>query len=282
MNITISNNTISATIKTFGAELVQLSKGTQNYIWNIDENYWNKTSPILFPIVGRLKNDTYNLNGKDFSLPRHGFARDYEFEVVQQTSESVSFLLSSSEKTLENYPFHFDFLYHYEIKDNGLEISFEIINKNNTEMPFSVGAHPAFLLENPIEAYQLQFEKDELLATYHLQNDLFNGESSVVESQSGSIKLHDALFENDALVFKNLESKTITLCQNEKPVLKIYFKDFPYLGIWKKMNAPFICLEPWLGLADSHTHNGNIFEKEGISILQPNSSVKLGYKIELP
>ena len=282
MNITISNDTISATIKTFGAELVQLSKGTQNYIWAVDETYWNKTSPILFPIVGRLKNDTYNLNGKEFSLPRHGFARDYEFEIVDQTSKSVTFQLSSNAHTLEKYPFHFDFLYRYEIQDNGLKISFEIINKNEVEMPFSVGAHPAFLLQKTIESYQLQFEKDELLTTHHLQNDLFNGETSVIESEKGQVLLKDDLFENDALVFKHLESKTVALCENGKTILRLHFEGFPYLGIWKKMNAPFICLEPWLGLADSHTHNGSIFEKEGISILQPNSSIKLGYKIELP
>jgi len=281
MNVTLSNNTISATIKSLGAELLSLEKDNQNYIWDIDEQYWNKTSPILFPIVGRLKNDTYTLNEKEFTLPRHGFARDYEFEVLKQTEDSVTFKLSANEETIKAYPFDFDFLYHYNLNGNVLEITFEIINKNNVEMPFSIGAHPAFKLESPIENYSLQFEKEDIFKSYHLTNENFDGSFSIVENKNGKIRLNDVLFENDALVFKNLESNYLLLVHHNKPVLKFHFNDFPFLGIWKKIKAPFLCLEPWQGLADHTNHNGHFLEKKGVIILQPNSSKKLGYKIEI-
>lgn len=281
MKISLSNQNISAQITTLGAELLSLEKDHRNYIWTIDEQYWNKTSPVLFPIVGRLKNDQYTLNGKEFSLPRHGFARNYEFDVLKQTENSVIFKLSANEETVKVYPFDFDFLYHYVLNGNVLEITFEIINKNSFEMPFSIGAHPAFRLENPVENYSLQFEKEDLFKSYHLTHENFDGSFSIIESKNGEILLSDTLFENDALVFKTLESNYLFLAEHNKPVLKFYFQDFPFLGIWKKIKAPFLCLEPWQGLADNTNHNGNFLEKEGVIILQPNSSKKLGYKIEI-
>ncbi|MCO6175836.1 aldose 1-epimerase family protein [Flavobacterium sp. NRK F10] len=281
MKISLSNQNISAQITTLGAELLSLEKDHRNYIWTIDEQYWNKTSPVLFPIVGRLKNDQYTLNGKEFSLPRHGFARNYEFDVLKQTENSVIFKLSTNEETVKVYPFDFDFLYHYVLNGNVLEITFEIINKNSFEMPFSIGAHPAFRLENPVENYSLQFEKEDLFKSYHLTHENFDGSFSIIESKNGEILLSDTLFENDALVFKTLESNYLFLAEHNKPVLKFYFQDFPFLGIWKKIKAPFLCLEPWQGLADNTNHNGNFLEKEGVIILQPNSSKKLGYKIEI-
>ncbi|AWM14590.1 aldose epimerase [Flavobacterium sediminis] len=281
MKISLSNQNISAQITTLGAELLSLEKDHRNYIWTIDEQYWNKTSPVLFPIVGRLKNDQYTLNGKEFSLPRHGFARNYEFDVLKQTENSVIFKLSANEETVKVYPFDFDFLYHYVLNGNVLEITFEIINKNSFEMPFSIGAHPAFRLENPVENYSLQFEKEDLFKSDHLTHENFDGSFSIIESKNGEILLSDTLFENDALVFKNLKSNYLFLAEHNKPVLKFYFQDFPFLGIWKKIKAPFLCLEPWQGLADHTNHNGNFLEKEGVIILQPNSSKKLGYKIEI-
>lgn len=281
MIIHLKNENISASIDTLGAELKQLNKGNKNYIWEVNTNFWNKTSPILFPIVGRLKQDSYLFEGKEYNLPRHGFAREYEFEIFEQTETKVIFKLSSNLETLKIYPFLFDFYYTYEVVKNKLEVTYEIFNLNKDKMPFSIGAHPAFKLDKSIENYSLQFNCDEEFKSYHLTNENFDGNYSIIKSENGKINLNDTLFEIDALVFKHLQSEELILIENENALLKFNFKDFPYLGIWKKVKAPFLCIEPWQGLADNSLHNGNIIEKEGIILLEQNQSKKLSYFVEI-
>ena len=138
MIINLSNNKISASINTFGAELILLKKENQNYIWTVDETYWNKTSPILFPIVGKLKNDSYSIKGRTYELPRHGFARNFEFKVEHQTENSVVFFLESNAETLQQFPFEFELKLEYRLTENDLEINYLVSNKSNEVMPFSI------------------------------------------------------------------------------------------------------------------------------------------------
>ncbi|MFY7988274.1 MAG: aldose 1-epimerase family protein [Flavobacterium sp.] len=271
MNITISNHQIKATINTFGAELIQLEKGNQPYIWTVDENYWNKTSPILFPIVGRLKNDSYSIEDKTYELPRHGFARNFEFKVEHQTENAVVFLLTDNSETLKQYPFQFELRLKYEIIENSLMMNYSVINKSDKIMPFSIGAHPAFAINELFSEYTLDFNVSEDFISHELENEQFNNSSKIIASENGKIKLDYSLFEKDALVFKNLKSDTLTLSKRNLPYLSVEFKGFPYLGIWTKPNAPFLCIEPWCGLADNTNHNGNIYEKEGIQLLNNNA-----------
>ena len=271
MNITISNHQIKATINTLGAELIQLEKGNQQYIWTVDENYWNKTSPILFPIVGRLKNDSYSIEDKTYELPRHGFARNFEFKVGHQTENAVVFLLTDNSETLKQYPFQFELRLKYEIIENSLKMNYSVINKSDKMMPFSIGAHPAFAINELFSEYTLDFNEYEDFISHELQNEQFNNSSKIIASENGKIKLDYSLFEKDALVFKNLKSDTLTLSKRNLPYLSVEFKGFPYLGIWTKPKAPFLCIEPWCGLADNTNHNGNIYEKEGIQLLDNNA-----------
>ncbi|MCL9770425.1 aldose 1-epimerase family protein [Flavobacterium sp. HXWNR69] len=270
MNITIYNHQIKATINTLGAELIRLEKKNQNYIWTVEETYWNKTSPILFPIVGRLKNDAYTIEGKTYELPRHGFARNFEFKTEYLTDNSVVFLLTENAETLKCYPFPFELRLKYEVTENGLKMDYSVINKSNKIMPFSIGAHPAFAINEPLSNFTLAFNEVEEFVSYELENEQFNNSFQIIPSENGKINLDYALFEKDALVFKHLKSDTLTLLRKNQPYISVEFKGFSYLGIWTKPNAPFLCIEPWCGLADNINHNGNIYEKEGIQLLDNN------------
>lgn len=281
MIINLSNNKISASINTIGAELIRLEKDNKNYIWKVDETYWNKTSPILFPIVGKLKNDSYTIADKTYELPRHGFARNFEFEIQNQTESSVVFVLESNSETFKSYPFEFQLQLEYELDGNQLKMKYLVENKSEVTMPFSIGAHPAFAIENSFSDYSLKFNQAEPLRSYELEKEHFNNSYKEITSNKGIIDLNYTLFEKDALVFKHLQSNELTLLKKNETVLSVQFEGFPYLGIWTKPNAPFLCIEPWCGLADNANHNGNIYEKEGINLLQPQAVFSRTIKIEI-
>lgn len=282
MIVTLKNNKISASINSFGAELISLSKGETNYIWKIDKNYWNKTSPILFPIVGRLKNDTYTFEEKEYQLTRHGFARDNDFEIIHQTENEVVFSFISNEETIKFYPFQFELQLGYLLTNDELIVSYTV--KNNTEnkiMPFSIGAHPAFAIDNTFNDYSLVFDKDSSFESHLLESDLFSGKTKSIVSNENSIPLNYDLFKEDALVFKNLNSTEVTLLYKDKPHLKMNFEGFPYFGIWTKEKAPFLCLEPWFGHADEANSTGNLTTKKGIININTDEVFNSNYKIQL-
>ena len=243
--------------------------------------YWNKTSPILFPIVGRLKNDSYTFNGKTYQLPRHGFARNMEFSFDKKSNSQVIFELNESEETKTNYPFDFKLLVAYTLMDNELVIEYFVRNQSDEVLPFSIGAHPAFAISDKFENYSLQFNNEDTFETHHLENESFNGKTTLVETKNNAIALKYATFEKDALVFKQLKSNEVILKNKDKAILKVNFDHFPYLGIWTKENAPFLCIEPWCGLADSSYHNGNFEEKEGINYLSAGEDFLRAMRIEI-
>ncbi|WP_269235870.1 aldose 1-epimerase family protein [Flavobacterium flavigenum] len=282
MNTTISNKALKASIKHAGAELFSLTNDqNKEYMWNGDPNYWPKHSPILFPIVGSLKNETYTFNKKDYRLPRHGFARDMEFQLIEKTESAATFSLSYDEGTLEKYPFKFELQIVYKLEGNKLNIAYKVINKEATQIPFSIGAHPAFALPENFSNYSIEFEKEEKLEYSLLEDGLISNTNEILESSNNTVSLHYKLFENDALVFKTLESNSLTILENSKPYIKVDFKDFPSLGIWTKENAPFICIEPWFGYSDTLEKSGDLFKKEGILILEAKQSFNTSFDIEI-
>ena len=281
MIVIISNAILKATINTFGAELISLVKNNKNYIWKIDETYWNKTSPVLFPIVGRLINDSYSFNGEKYQLPRHGFARNMEFSFDKKSDSQVVFELNESEETKINYPFDFKLLITYTLIENELVIEYFVRNQSDEVLPFSIGAHPAFAISDKFENYSLQFNAADTFETHHLENESFNGKTTLVETRNNVIALNYSLFEKDALVFKQLNSDEVILKNKENAILKVNFDHFPYLGIWTKENAPFLCIEPWCGLADHANHNGNLEEKEGMNHLPAGEDFLRAIRIEI-
>jgi galactose mutarotase-like enzyme len=281
MKTTLKNNKYSATILHKGAELVEFKKENINYIWTIDEQFWNKTSPVLFPIVGRLKDDSYSINGEEFKMSRHGFARDYEFKVIEKTDKFVVFSLNENEETFQKFPFKFELQLKYELVGNKLTLTYIVVNNSKTIMPFNIGAHPAFSILGNFENFSLLFNNDEKLTSHLLNDDLFSGETFEVETKEKKINLSFDLFAKDALVFKSLNSTEIQILNQNKPYLKINFEGFPYLGIWTKQNAPFLCIEPWQGYADLENATGNIFEKEAIQVLKLNDKFTSSFSIEI-
>ncbi|MCO6162849.1 aldose 1-epimerase family protein [Flavobacterium sp. NRK F7] len=281
MIVTLKNKYLSASIHSKGAELQTLVKNNCNYIWEIDTDYWNKTSPILFPIVGRLKEDTYLYEEKEYQLSRHGFARDYEFSVIHQTDTETIFSFTYNSETLVKFPFEFELQLSYTLNESCLTIGYQVKNLGISKMPFSIGAHPAFAIPNAFEEYKLCFNKKERFESYVLENDLFSGQTKTITSVEECIPLEYRLFEEDALVFKNLHSSEVTLSHLNKPILKMDYREFPYLGIWTKNKAPFLCIEPWLGLADHKDTSGHIQEKEGIQWLASKCNYECKFSIEI-
>ncbi len=282
MIIKLKNNEISASINSFGAELIALIKGETNYIWTIDTKYWNKTSPILFPIVGRLKNDSYTLEGKEYQLTRHGFARDNDFEIIHQTENEVVLSFKSNEETVKIYPFQFELQLGYLLTNDELVVSYTVINTTEDKtILFSIGAHPAFAIDNAFNDYSLVFDKDSSFESHLLENDLFSGKTKSIVSNENSIPLDYNLFKEDALVFKNLKSTEVSLYYKNKPHLKMNFEGFPFFGIWTKENAPFLCLEPWFGHADEAQTTGDLATKKGIIKINSDEIFTSNYKIKL-
>lgn len=281
MIVTITNSQLTATINTLGAELISLVKNNINYIWNIDETYWDKTSPVLFPIVGRLKNDSYSFNKKTYQLPRHGFARNMEFSFDKKSNSQVIFELNETEETKAIYPFSFKLLMAYTLMDNELVIEYFVRNQSDEVLPFSIGAHPAFAISDKLENYSLQFNAADTFETHHLENESFIGKTTLVDTKNNTITLNYALFEKDALVFKSLKSNEVILKNKDKSILKVNYDHFPYLGIWTKQNAPFLCIEPWCGLADAINHNGKLEEKEGMNHLPAGEDFLRAIRIEI-
>lgn len=281
MNITIKNDLLEATINSHGAELTSLKNNNREYIWEGNPEFWGKHSPILFPIVGTLKNNSYTYKGNTYQMSRHGFARDNQFKVKNQRDNSVVFSLSSNEDTLKTYPFEFELELKYSLINITLVLEYTVVNNGIEIMPFSIGAHPAFALPGNFSDYNLTFEKDETLVSTQLEKDLLSDKTIGLPTDNGKLALTHSLFENDALILKSTASNYVTIAKNNNSFLKISYKDFPHLGIWTKANAPFLCIEPWQGYSDSFDSNGNILEKEGIVHLNTGEKFTAGFSIEI-
>ncbi|WP_298222954.1 aldose 1-epimerase family protein [Flavobacterium sp.] len=283
MKISIKNNQLEVVINSQGAELISLQKTStkREYIWEGNPTFWGKHSPVLFPIVGTLKNNQFEYKNKHYTLPRHGFARDYEFELISKTESSAIFSLQSSTETRAVYPFDFELQLHYVLNENELVVAYKIINKTDVMMPFSIGAHPAFALSEFFEHYSLEFEFQEALKSYSLENDLLSKKTTLLPMHQKQVQLAYSLFENDALIFKEMQSKKITILENGNPLLGFHFNDFKNFGIWTKINAPFLCLEPWLGYSDTINSNGKLEDKEAIQFVAAQQEFLCSFKIEI-
>ena len=282
MNYEIKNEFIKAKINSFGAELNSLQKVENKfeYIWQADKNYWARHSPVLFPIVGRLKEDTYFYKDKKYSLSQHGFARDKEFELLKKENDFIEFSLKNDEKTLEIYPFLFELNISYKLENTKLIISYKIRNKSEDKMYFSIGAHPAF---NISKGDFLEFENVEKTKRYFLNDKGLIYKNEDLNLLENRLVLDENIFKKDALVFNDSNIKSVVLKDaNSSKILKVEFEDFPYLGIWSKPNlAPFVCIEPWFGVADEEGFNQNIEEKRGIQVLEKNEEFKCSFSIKI-
>lgn len=285
---TITAHGYQATISTLGAELkslVDLRSG-EAYMWSGDPSVWKGTAPILFPIVGRLKDGQYQYNGKTYHLDKHGFARNSFFELRINQADEKSFLLTSTPETLIQYPFEFELEVFFSIKSNGLNVRYEVRNTGNDLMLFTIGSHPAFSIPLNGEStanYFLEFEVDEQLDCYYIENDLLC-EKPIVNfiDRQKKIPITPTLFDNDAIIFKNIQSRKVSIKhQKTGERVTIDLDCAPHLGLWAKPNSPFICIEPWFSYDDTATHNGQLSKKPGMLSLHNGEVFSTGYVVHM-
>lgn len=287
--ISIANKFLSATVNPLGAELTTLTKKDigLNYIWKGDPQWWGKHSPVLFPIVGSLKNDQYIYEGKSYNLPRHGFARERNFTAVKTGDNNAKFTLSSDEESLKVFPFDFRLELKYTLVDTALVVNYTVINTGNRDLYFCIGAHPAFAV--PLESqfayedYYLEFEHRETSGRYNLANGLLMKQFEALLINENKLKLTPDLFVKDAIVLKHLKSDWVSLkTTKSQHGFRFTIAGWPYLGIWAAANAaPFVCIEPWQGYADEVDASGELKDKPGVVSLEPSREWQRSWAVEL-
>ena len=288
---TLENNKLKIGIKKIGAELCQISSinNRNEFMWDANPAIWANHAPNLFPIIGALKEDSYRFENKKYAMTKHGFIRNNkDIAIHEKTNDSLTFKLSQNESTLKSYPFKFEFYITYKLTDNKIDIIHTVKNCDEQRLYFSLGGHPAFkcpVYENEnYEDYVLEFEHEENSVRHliNMENGLISSKTKTVFNNSNKIKLTHDLFNDDALIFKDLKSRKVTLKSDTSgAILFVSYKDFPYLGIWAKPNGNYVCIEPWLGIADHEDTNQELKTKEGILSLEANKSFTASYTIEI-
>lgn len=269
---------LKVAVSSAGAELTRIydKKHDLERLWNADPDVWGRHAPVLFPIVGRLLDNQYTYKGATYYLPQHGFARDCVFKLKRETDAFLSYELADSDTTRADYPFAFTLQVDYTLQANQVRVAYTVSNPGNEILYFSIGGHPAFrcpLLEGEeFSDYFIEFEEKETCARWYANE---NGHIDRVEEaylqDTALIPYTQDRFLEDALIFKDLKSNRVSIksFKNDHAVT-LDFAGWPYLGIWSKPGgAPFICLEPWYGIADHVEHHGELTEKEGIMALEP-------------
>jgi len=285
----LENEYLKVTIDLKGAQLSSFynKKTGVEHLWQADANIWPWHSPNLFPVVGGLINNQLLVDGQAYEMGRHGFARTSEFILLEADEVSASFSLPHCEKTLQVYPYKFDYQVLYMLIDNSLRVTHKVINLDKKTIYFSVGAHPAFNVPffkgESYEDYYLEFETDEHLEANALSADgFFTGETHTVPTPGNKLYLTRHLFDADALVFKQLNSRMISIkSKKHDQSISVEFPHYNYLGLWAKPGADFVCIEPWLGCADSENHQVNINKKEAIQSLHTGHVFEAPYFISL-
>ena len=284
----LENQQIAIVIHSAGAELcsLKLKQDEAEYMWQADPAYWGRHAPVLFPIVGRLVDDEYIMDDQVYHLPSHGFARNMEFEMIEQSEKHAAYRVFANDKTLQNYPRRFELIIVYTIHGNECVISYKVTNKDKQKMHFSIGAHPRLRCPLPsgecFEDYYLAFSQKETVYTYILEQGLLSSRTALALNNSNIIPLSYDLFKEDALIFKDLQSDFVTLkSKKSSKTVTVKFTGFPYQGIWSKpdANAPFICIEPWYGIADTVGGDKQFIHKEGVLSLQPEECFECQYSI---
>lgn len=273
----LENDILKIAVDTHGAEVSSIynKKEDKEMLWQGDPKYWGRRSPVLFPVVGKYRDCKTTYNGKEYTLGQHGFARDSEFTLIEQTENCLAFELTSSEETLTKYPFEFRLICSFELKNNKIIVGWNVENTDNKEIHFSIGAHPAFYCKKGETVLTMNGEN----IKYNLLNSdgLYTSPKYDVES---SFVLHDEIFDNDALVIENSDVTEVALVDNGKKYLTVKF-DAEVFGIWApaKKNAPFVCIEPWFGRCDAEDFKGDITKREWGNALNPGEKWYKEYEI---
>jgi galactose mutarotase-like enzyme len=289
MKYSISNDLLDVSIKSDGAELISLKKTGDDveYLWQADPLFWRRHAPVLFPIVGSLKNSEYSFDGKTYNLPQHGFARDSEFSLFKKKKDTISFKLKYSEESLKKYPFKFQLIIEYRLEGKKLITVYRVKNIDDQQIFFSIGAHPAFncplLTGTKKTDYFLELEKKETVYSLCLEKGFLSDKKALILENDNVIHLTSSTFNKGAIIIENPASHRISLKNNlTNRSITMEYTNFPYLGIWSySKDAPFVCIEPWFGIADEVSTSGNFREKKGIQSLESGMEFICEYRIAI-
>ena len=289
MNYTLENENIKLTVADHGAEirsLIRKSDGKE-LMWQADPEYWGRTAPVLFPLVGNYYQKKSVYNGKTYEMGQHGFARDMDFKIARQTDDELVFLLKNNEETLSKYPFLFLLVIKYRISGNNVNVEWKVENPNETTMYFSIGGHPAFNCD--LDTYTLRFEKEGKVNSEITANIIADDGSGCLSQDkethklnNGILKMSVELFSKDALIIEDRQSDKVTLIDdNGNDVLAVKF-DAPLFGVWSPVgkHAPFVCIEPWYGRCDRVGFNQKLEEREYGNVLD-DGTFQVGFDIQV-
>lgn len=288
---TLQNELLKIAVKKTGAELCKITSTKHNtdFMWNGNPDVWSGIAPNLFPIIGALKDNTYTFENKSYTLPKHGFIRNNDtLEIAEQTENSITFKLTYSDALLKVYPFKFEFYITYTLTENTLDIKHTVKNIDDKPLYFSLGGHPAFkcpVFENEsYNDYFLEFEHPENSETHciNMENGLISNQTKPIFDNTNILPLKHELFNEDALVFKDLKSRQVSL--NSKlngQILTVSYPNFPYLGIWAKPTGDYVCIEPWLGIADHEDTTQDFITKEGVLKLEAQQDFTASYSVSI-
>jgi len=283
---TIHGDGLTATVLAHGAELCSLKTAAGlELIWQAGPE-WRRHAPLLFPIVGRLKDNTLHHRGKSYSMTQHGFARDLRFEWVDRGPSSCRLAISDDAESRARYPFAFRLTVTYALRGSDLDVCFEIANPGEETLPASLGGHPAFnwpLLPGPDKtSYRLNFSREEPAPIRRLKDGLLRAQPEPSPIQGRELALSDALFADDAIILDQLASTSVRYAAAEGPSLDMSWDGFRELGIWSKPDgAPFLCIEPWRGFASPQEFDGEFADKPGLMHIKPGETERLSFRISV-
>ena len=280
--ITIKNDYLTAKINEVGAELKSLVCNDIQYIWTGDERFWAGSAPLLFPICSGLKDDEYYLDGKKYTLQKHGYARFCKFEVENQVEDSVTFLLCSNEESLRQFPFRYELRVTYTLENKTLKVKYDVKNLSDDTMYFSIGAHEGYYCPEGIEEYDVILPEAETLDSTVLDGNVLGNNKVRIIENSDRIALKYDYFAVDALVFKDMKARSAVLKnRNNGKAVKVTFEGCDYFLLWTKPDAPYICLEPWCGISDNKDTDKNFKTKEGIRQIAAGGNFVNEHSIEV-
>lgn len=280
--ITIKNDYLTAKINEVGTELKSLVCNDTQYIWTGDERFWAGSAPLLFPICSGLKDDEYYLDGKKYTLQKHGYARFCKFEVENQVEDSVTFLLCSNEESLKQFPFRYELRVTYTLENKTLKVKYDVKNLSDDTMYFSIGAHEGYYCPEGIEEYDVILPEAETLDSTVLEGNVLGNNKVRIIENSDRIALKYDYFAVDALVFKDMKARSAVLKnRNNGKAVKVTFEGCDYFLLWTKPDAPYICLEPWCGISDNKDTDKNFKTKEGIRQIAAGGNFVNEHSIEV-
>lgn len=288
MKYKLYNNGVSVVVNSLGAEVKSMIHDDIEYIWPGSQDSWNRSSPILFPIVGSLKNKKTTIFDQEYVMSQHGFLRDQEFTLVSQESNEIILEFKSTPETMMMYPFNFTVRVIHTLEKRSLTTTIQIVNDDEREMFFNIGGHPGFscpIFDNEVFSdYRIEFEKSESFASPSVESDATLNFDKPYRTFKNLNVLHldYDYFEIDAIIIPKVNSSYVKLLNKDNKGIKFSFGDFNSFAIWTHPNkSPFVCLEPWIGYADSYNSEGIFTHKPNLIYLKANKEFTCAYKIEI-